>query len=811
MERKWLANILIIVALAILVFSGIHNASATLSFNNYATVSPNAVSKYQNINVWQGNIIFPDVKLGTYTLDYNTETCLINCHASGTATLYQDGTLFDKVNFKNGNIKDYSIILINGENYSIDVSDYNQSCSMKMANASLKQVCNQVEIGVHQEVRQRDLIYSGQILPAGVYSWRIDGTKSVGDSIDFIPNVASVDMTSWAWWNSSWGYKKQINITSTNVNAYNNYSMIINITYTGNMDNAFRDLRFLDSSESSELGYWIDYPKTINGNQAIVYVKVPTLNANSNTSIYMYYGNSTPVSSNSNMTNAFIVGDDFNGSTLNPLWQQYGGTVSLAEPAGQSIMNITYSAGGNGIVYYNRTINEYQNYTIYSQNRLVGNTNSFGLAARVTAGAGGEACSFYQARYIDAGNTYDLWKWTSIGFGCGGETSSVLVSAAFTNAQPQWHNQTFQVIGSALNTSIDGGNQRTASDSAFTGSGSGGKIGFVHNLNAGADSHDEVDYVYVIGNLTTFPTLAFGAEQNNVFPITITSTLISPLNNVNLTNNAITFNSNVTIQNGNITNATLYIFNGTTVNTNTASISGMSYNSTNISYNGLSDGNYNWSVLYCGTNATGSACAFAPSNYTFTIDSIAPQINVLYPIGNIPYLASGSNLSLNYSIIEAHNSSCWFNYNGVNSTIPCTANYSFIPTYNSNLTVWANDSFGNVNSNKVYWNYTVFELSRNYASPVGEMSTNNFMLNASWDNITYSNVLVYLNYNNTDYLTNANGTIFTANVAAPSVPSQQNISFLWKFLFNGGLNVNTTSSNQTVNPLSFSRLLLFQQ
>jgi len=66
-------------------------------------------------------------QVAEYNLTYNTEQCLINCYAEGTATLHEAGQLFSDLNFENRKGKDVSInnkilILLN-ENYIEEVID----------------------------------------------------------------------------------------------------------------------------------------------------------------------------------------------------------------------------------------------------------------------------------------------------------------------------------------------------------------------------------------------------------------------------------------------------------------------------------------------------------------------------------------------------------------------------------------------------------------------------------------------------------------------------------------------------------------
>ncbi len=151
------------------------------------------------------------------------------------------------------------------------------------------------------ETIQLKLIYSHPLA--------IDKNKPTNLQNKYDIEVCSVDgqhcsLLDPIWFNSSWIYEKQINITENSGNNLTNYSILLYINYTkdtnSNAKIDFSDLRFLDSTKIEALGYWIINKS--NGNYAYVWVKVPELIANSNTSIYMYYGNSL-ANDNSNIEN----------------------------------------------------------------------------------------------------------------------------------------------------------------------------------------------------------------------------------------------------------------------------------------------------------------------------------------------------------------------------------------------------------------------------------------------------------------------------------------------------------------------------
>lgn len=129
----------------------------------------------------------------------------------------------------------------------------------------------------------------------------------------FIP--ASSD-NAFAWWDSSWSYRKPITITNTG-SALTDYQILINdfdtatLVSAGKMQSNGNDIRFANSSDI-ELSYWIE--RGMNTSATDIWVKVDSIAGGGDTTIYMYYGNSS-ASAASNGRDTFIVWDDFASAT----------------------------------------------------------------------------------------------------------------------------------------------------------------------------------------------------------------------------------------------------------------------------------------------------------------------------------------------------------------------------------------------------------------------------------------------------------------------------------------------------------------
>jgi len=114
------------------------------------------------------------------------------------------------------------------------------------------------------------------------------------------------------WWNSNWKFRRPITITERSGSTLTDYQVAINLTYDSDMQSDFSDIRFTwlneTSSEEIQIPYWIE--EKVDSQWAYVWVKVSEISANGNTTVYVYYGNTTPIESESNATTVFDFWDD---------------------------------------------------------------------------------------------------------------------------------------------------------------------------------------------------------------------------------------------------------------------------------------------------------------------------------------------------------------------------------------------------------------------------------------------------------------------------------------------------------------------
>ena len=155
------------------------------------------------------------------------------------------------------------------------------------------------------------------------------------------------------WWNPLWSCRRNVTVTNNVSSALTDYPVYLEIAHNSNMTNDFSDIRFTTEDGSQELSYWIE--NKVDGTNATVWVKVPSMVASADTTIYIYYGNAG-ASSQSDGTGVMDWYDNFTGAhTLSDYTIEDVGSASA--PSSWSI-----NTGGGFLrqqsnIYYNGVAN----------------------------------------------------------------------------------------------------------------------------------------------------------------------------------------------------------------------------------------------------------------------------------------------------------------------------------------------------------------------------------------------------------------------------------------------------------------------
>jgi len=143
----------------------------------------------------------------------------------------------------------------------------------------------------------------------------------------FLPLFAIADFLS------GLKYRKPITINNTsNSNNLTDYQVLItldtqSLISSWKMRSDCGDIRFTDSNGTNLLNYWIE--SGTNTTSTKIWVKIPSIPANSTKTIYVYYGNPS-ATSQSNGDAVFLFFDDFPGTSLNTTkWPTKSGTITV--------------------------------------------------------------------------------------------------------------------------------------------------------------------------------------------------------------------------------------------------------------------------------------------------------------------------------------------------------------------------------------------------------------------------------------------------------------------------------------------------
>lgn len=268
--------------------------------------------------------------------------------------------------FMQGNVNDFTTLgieYLTTENYTVVIDEWGMCVEETFFNQTTgknETIQRSCIVGNHTEQRTRKVwkefngsltVKKGEYFYINLYSEKKASLS--GFSVDIIPSLKisnlKINLTEFAWWNSSWTRKKEINISDTSGSTISSYSVRLNITYDSDMQADFDDLRFLDDSETVERDYWIEQKS--NSNWAIVWVQ-SGITANANRTIFMYYGNAG-ASTSTSINNTFLLAEDFqNGGYDVAQWQnQTSGTGKITFQTGYINQTFTDASSQKADVY----------------------------------------------------------------------------------------------------------------------------------------------------------------------------------------------------------------------------------------------------------------------------------------------------------------------------------------------------------------------------------------------------------------------------------------------------------------------------
>jgi len=222
--------------------------------------------------------------------------------------------------------------------------------------------------------------------------------------------------------------------------------------------------------------------------------------------------------------------------------------------------------------------------------------------------------------------------------------------------------------------------------------------------------------------------------------------------------------------------------------------------------NGGNDGTY---YLNATVNTT-TGQENSTETRTYFFDTTGPEINITSPLSSYSYLYNNRTFNLTYNIIDSagHLDSCWYIYNNITTNLNCSSNTTFnYNIYINNITVYANDTFGNENYNTLSWLTDLIIIDEVYDEQTFSTKYNNLTL-VTWinmSNVSTNSALVFYN-NATTFLTSSNtGNYY--NFTSSSIISAdviENKTFYFnvsKFYIGNTEEIQLPERSQIINPI----------
>lgn len=532
----------------------------------------------------------------------NTNPCLVQCQAIINISSTLSGSLPNSFDFRdkksNSRTLPYNLYYLNFTKQNITEPHYRDDCYNISANSTQITICNKTnDYNISRIITLTNWIrYSGETFSAGNYTIKITATKSPNESIDwsFGYNAFTSDTIRqyWAWWNNTWQFKKNITINGI---VPINYSLKMVIPKVATMNPDYSDLRFVNSSDTGEIPYWIEKS---NSTQATIWVKI-----DNNNTINMYYGNDSYVPPVSDIERAFLLGDNFNTTDkFNLYW------INNSYKNGYTLL-----IGGNAIVQSEPVSEGYsllqtaynfsENYSAIIRLNVTDFSDTNGRWALGFIGAYNnpmqdlDSCGSSNANqtYIFKGHgtLSSVWRF------CGTTTSDSGTLPINATSFAVYEIRRFRYNATAMNYSI----LKIETDESILIDSRVASIGATLPLvplsfissragySSGSENRPTLDWVGVRkinGGIGTDPTITIGAEENPPVIIPLNITLISQnpadITTTNLLNQDVNITYNYTKYSDSFNVSSIKIY--TKVNTTSSECSGWFNGTQKCGYNG---------------------------------------------------------------------------------------------------------------------------------------------------------------------------------------------------------------------------------
>lgn len=738
----------------------------------------------------------------------NTDQCLVDCSFTLEFQNEEEVNLTEDLNFLNEagddvseNIEALQFLIGRYKNVTKTNPIFDEVCEDQLIFNNetglneTQNICTTKQTG-EENYTEEELVwseYNGEAV-SGLSYLKLNAKKKANRRADWIVTFRGEELTEWAWWDSDWNYKREITLTSN----IGNFSYM-NISYYANMQSDFDDLRFLDSTETTELNYTIESKS--DGNWAIVRIN------NIEDNFWMYYGNAL-ASSVSNASDTY-----FNPESVFYFDNNANDYVGINDG---TVHGTTLSDG-----YVNRSYNFVRTESDYITSNIDFSSTDFSIHFWIKAKdfsttheviQQGSSTSPGQAIYL----RYNSDGTISIDF-----YGDTLVTSGTYTSTSTWYN----VIVTFDSTTKDRriyvqGSLDTSDTSTYVPTPTGITY-FGRRASGTSYSNMYLDEVYYFNKVLspsqvysiytqTEPTFTVGAEEQPYGSISVDFvTPPTPVNYANVSAGEITVRVNASYENSSLTNISydFYLENGSV-------ISEVYPNETYEINITLPDGHHHYNVTICGTETIGSTvvCGSTETRH-LNHDTQTPILSNAENLTDLVTLTVPINSTWSYNVTDANLDSCYYNTSENSTYTVVTCNASIITEWqsggNKTIQYCANDTLSNYDCNTEYiYIYHITYEQANEPESIAEGFDATFNLTLNMTNIPSTTASLIIN--NTVYApdttqSSTNGYYFEKTITIPDGWGNSTgilQDWYWNYSISGVVDASTTTDNITVYELA---------
>lgn len=245
-------------------------------------------------------------------------------------------------------------------------------------------------------------------------------------------NAMELTWQSGVPWLGGWEYRKPMVVQGSSARNLWNYTLQF-VTYFGSGTDGFLwvndlnygtvyldgkcqtdfdDIIFADEDGLTVLGQWRESYTA--STSAVWWVMFPTLDQSTNHTYYLYYGNAG-ASLDSDIKEAFLIGDDFDDASIDTDMWYFSGSGSATETGGY--LQLTGSSGYYYVVSYNSTYHGYYSKGRMQRTSAAGYTDLGGATNSVQLFWKNNARIAPRIWKSGVGKTYDGGNWLAYGTG----------------------------------------------------------------------------------------------------------------------------------------------------------------------------------------------------------------------------------------------------------------------------------------------------------------------------------------------------------------------------------------------------------